>query len=78
MIHKQYADGFAYSKHKMEEAFRHLDKPPAKSLVGGKSDSSLVKKEDVDLIVRCCVFFFFFPFSFLPPSPPPSFRLFIL
>jgi len=48
-----FADGFAYSKQKMEEAFRFLEKlTPTKPLVGGKSDSSPVKKEDVDLIVH--------------------------
>ena len=51
----QYADGFAYSKHKMEEAFRpggFLDKPPAKSPhVGTKDASAPPKREDVDLIV---------------------------
>lgn len=56
----QYADGFAYSKHKMEEAFRpggFLDKPPAKSphcAPTATKDAALPppKREDVDLIVR--------------------------
>jgi len=68
----QYGDGFAYSKYKMEEAFRtggFLDKPAAKpptathshSVVGsssGKGDSSLppLKREDIDVIVRVCFF----------------------
>ena len=48
----QYADGFAYSKHKMEEAFRPggflekvAPKPPAVA-------RDPLKREDVDLIVR--------------------------
>ncbi|KJA24298.1 hypothetical protein HYPSUDRAFT_136646 [Hypholoma sublateritium FD-334 SS-4] len=47
-----YADGFAYSKHKMEEAFRPggflekvAPKPPAAS-------RDPLKREDVDLIVH--------------------------
>jgi hypothetical protein len=48
----QYADGYAYSKSKFEEGLRIVlaDKPakPAKT-------HSNVKKEDVDLIVRCQV-----------------------
>ncbi|KAI0053931.1 hypothetical protein FA95DRAFT_1600447 [Auriscalpium vulgare] len=43
-----YADGYAYSKGKMEEAFRILfDKPPVKppKAIGAN------KREDVDLIV---------------------------
>ncbi|KAF8808991.1 hypothetical protein BYT27DRAFT_7069156, partial [Phlegmacium glaucopus] len=62
-----YSDGFAYSKYKMEEAFRtggFLDKPAAKPLaaaaaiishsVSGKGDSSLppLKREDIDVIVH--------------------------
>ena len=51
----QYGDGFAYSKYKLEEAFRTgglLDKPvTSKPLAAGKSDPSL-KKEDTDVIVR--------------------------
>ena len=51
----QYGDGFAYSKYKLEEAFRTgglLDKPTTKPLAAaGKSDPSL-KKEDIDIIVR--------------------------
>jgi len=61
-----YGDGFAYSKYKMEEAFRiggFLDKPAAKPPAAishsgggssGKGDPSLppLKKEDVDIIVH--------------------------
>ena len=53
----QYGDGFAYSKYKLEEAFRAgglLDKPVATTkplTAAGKSDPSL-KKEDIDIIVR--------------------------
>jgi len=55
-----YADGFAYSKYKLEEAFRTgglLDKPTApkpQPLSAGKGDASLptVKKEDIDIIVH--------------------------
>jgi len=46
-----FGDGFAYSKGKMEEAFRSggiLDKPPTKAL----KDSVSFKREDVDLIVH--------------------------
>jgi len=50
----QYNDGFAYSKHKMEEAFRtggFLEKQlTAKPPVQYPKD--LVKKEDVELLVR--------------------------
>jgi len=52
-----YADGFAYSKYKLEEAFRTgglLDKPvttSTKPLAAGKGDPSL-KKEDIDVIVH--------------------------
>jgi hypothetical protein len=54
---KQYTDGFAYSKLKMEEAFRpggFLDKPPAKSPYAPAKDPALPppKREDVDIIVR--------------------------
>ncbi|PPQ91419.1 hypothetical protein CVT25_014307 [Psilocybe cyanescens] len=54
-----YADGFAYSKHKLEEAFRSggfLDKPAAKSpasLTNAKDPSTPApKREDIDLIVH--------------------------
>jgi len=55
-----YADGFAYSKHKMEEAFRaggFLDKPPAKSphcAPTATKDAALPppKREDIDLIIH--------------------------
>ncbi|KDR73696.1 hypothetical protein GALMADRAFT_251497 [Galerina marginata CBS 339.88] len=53
-----YADGFAYSKHKLEEAFRaggFLDKAPAKlpALAHAKDPNSpFPKREDVDLIVH--------------------------
>jgi len=52
-----YADGYAYSKHKMEEAFRpggFLDKPPAKSPYALSKDPTLhpPKREDVDIIVH--------------------------
>ncbi|EPQ57874.1 hypothetical protein GLOTRDRAFT_98692 [Gloeophyllum trabeum ATCC 11539] len=46
-----YADGYAYSKGKMEEAFRSglFEKPASKS----KDTAKVVhKKEDVDLIVN--------------------------
>ncbi|KAI5118872.1 hypothetical protein M0805_005314 [Coniferiporia weirii] len=45
-----FADGLAYSKGKMEEAFRNglFDKPPSKA----PKESSNAKKEDVELIVR--------------------------
>ncbi|KAF9053216.1 hypothetical protein BJ165DRAFT_848856 [Panaeolus papilionaceus] len=50
-----YADGLAYSKYKMEEAFRSggfLDKPTAKAPVKPKDPSiAALKREDVDLIV---------------------------
>ncbi|THH20882.1 hypothetical protein EW146_g551 [Bondarzewia mesenterica] len=43
-----YADGYAYSKGKMEEAFHTIaDKPHAKAIKA----SSTIKREDVDLIV---------------------------
>ncbi len=48
----QYADGFAYSKHKMEEAFRpggFLEKVAPKPPAAAKDP---LKREDVDLIVR--------------------------
>lgn len=55
----QYGDGFAYSKYKMEEAFRtggFLDKPATKAsaVASGKGDPSLPlpKREDIDVIVR--------------------------
>ena len=53
---QQYADGYAYSKHKMEEAFRpggFLEKPPAKSPHTLTKDPALppLKREDVDIIV---------------------------
>lgn len=46
----QFTDGFAYSKGKLEEAYRNglLDKPPAKP---AKDAVGPVKREDVDLIV---------------------------
>jgi len=60
-----YGDGFAYSKYKMEEAFRtggFLDKPATKAsaaaaaaaVASGKGDSSLPppKREDIDVIVH--------------------------
>ncbi|KAH9484450.1 hypothetical protein JR316_0003932 [Psilocybe cubensis] len=54
-----YADGFAYSKGKMEEAFRpggFLDKPAAKSpasIANAKeSNTPALKREDIDLIVH--------------------------
>jgi len=51
-----YGDGFAYSKYKLEAAFRTggiLDKSPVKPppLSAGKGDLA-VKKEDVDIIVH--------------------------
>ncbi|KAG5221016.1 Golgi apyrase [Salix suchowensis] len=49
-----YADGFAYSKGKMEEAFRPggiLEKPPTKP--AKDSNAPQIKREDIDLIVRC-------------------------
>jgi hypothetical protein len=59
----QYADGYAYSKSKFEEGLRIVlaDKPakPAKT-------HSNVKKEDVDLIVRCQVSSSLFPPFNLP------------
>ncbi|KAF9532864.1 hypothetical protein CPB83DRAFT_846499 [Crepidotus variabilis] len=49
-----YADGLAYSKHKMEEAFqadgflgKPWSKPPAV-----KSSLAAVKKEDIDVVVQ--------------------------
>ncbi|CAA7270970.1 unnamed protein product [Cyclocybe aegerita] len=50
-----YGDGFAYSKHKMEEAFRpggFLEKPPAKPAAIKDPSAPVLKREDVDLIVR--------------------------
>ncbi|KAF9557145.1 hypothetical protein CPC08DRAFT_693608 [Agrocybe pediades] len=54
-----YADGFAYSKHKMEEAFRpggFLEKPAAKSpnsLAHARDPSAPpLKREDIDLLVH--------------------------
>lgn len=50
----QYADGFAYSKGKMEEAFRPggiLEKPPTKP--AKDPNAPPIKREDIDLIVRC-------------------------
>ncbi|KAH8106941.1 hypothetical protein BXZ70DRAFT_1003832 [Cristinia sonorae] len=46
-----FADGYAYSKGKLEEAFRNgiLDKPPVKP---PKDSVGPVKREDVDLIVH--------------------------
>ncbi|KII88200.1 hypothetical protein PLICRDRAFT_175828 [Plicaturopsis crispa FD-325 SS-3] len=45
-----FADGFAYSKGKLEEAFRSglFDRTPVKAL----KDTPGVKREDVDLITR--------------------------
>ncbi|KAH8117084.1 hypothetical protein DFH11DRAFT_1579155 [Phellopilus nigrolimitatus] len=45
-----FADGLAYSKGKLEEAFRSglFDKPPSKTA----KETFNAKKEDVDLIVR--------------------------
>ncbi|KAI0929264.1 hypothetical protein AcW1_006251 [Taiwanofungus camphoratus] len=45
----QFADGYAYSKGKMEEAFRSglLDKPTVKA-----KDSASGKREDVDLLIH--------------------------
>ncbi|THH08312.1 hypothetical protein EW145_g2776 [Phellinidium pouzarii] len=45
-----FADGLAYSKGKMEEAFRNglFDKKPSKA----PKDSFNAKKEDVELILR--------------------------
>jgi hypothetical protein len=47
---QQFADGLAYSKGKMEEAFRPggLLEKPYKAV----KDSTSVKREDIDLIVR--------------------------
>ena len=48
----QFADGMAYSKGKMEEAFRQgglLDKPYKST-----KETLHVKRDDVDLIVRVC------------------------
>ncbi|KAF8912837.1 hypothetical protein CPB84DRAFT_1759621 [Gymnopilus junonius] len=51
-----YIDGFSYSKHKMEEAFRSggfLDKPPAKSPTHSReANAPVLKREDIDLIVH--------------------------
>jgi hypothetical protein len=59
----QYADGFSYSKGKMEEAYRAggiLEKTPTKAI---KDPSTLaLKREDVDLIVR-------FHFQYFPAFP---------
>ncbi|KAJ2916965.1 hypothetical protein MD484_g3431, partial [Candolleomyces efflorescens] len=49
---EQYADGFAYNKAKLEEAFRtggFLEKPPAK--VAKDPAIASLKKEDIDLVV---------------------------
>ncbi|TCD67291.1 hypothetical protein EIP91_000314 [Steccherinum ochraceum] len=45
-----FADGFAYSKSKLEDAYKNglLDKPPVKP---AKDTVGTVKREDVDLIV---------------------------
>lgn len=55
----QFSDGYAYSKGKMEEAFRNgglFDKPVAPTKA--PKESHIAKKEDVDLIVCpalvCC------------------------
>ena len=63
MNDEQYADGFAYNKAKLEEAFRtggFLEKPPAK--VAKDPAIASLKKEDIDLVVRvatqtqiCCI-----------------------
>ncbi|KAG9226524.1 hypothetical protein CCMSSC00406_0005809 [Pleurotus cornucopiae] len=48
-----YADGFAYSKGKMEEAFRPggiLEKPPTKP--AKDPNAPPIKREDIDLIVH--------------------------
>jgi len=48
-----YADGFSYSKGKMEEAFRAggiLDKAPPKAVKDASITS--LKREDIDLIVH--------------------------
>jgi hypothetical protein len=49
----QYADGFSYSKGKMEEAFRaggFLDKAPSKP--AKDPTVAALKREDIDLIVH--------------------------
>ncbi|KAF8176045.1 hypothetical protein BJ912DRAFT_857594, partial [Pholiota molesta] len=53
----QYADGFAYSKYKMEEAFRpggFLERTAAKSpaALAHAAPGPALKREDVDLIVH--------------------------
>ncbi|PPQ99213.1 hypothetical protein CVT24_009232 [Panaeolus cyanescens] len=51
-----YADGLAYSKHKLEEAFRAgglLERPPVKAPTKAKDPSAPTpKREDIDLIVN--------------------------
>ena len=53
VISNQFIDGFAYSKNKLEDAFRPggiLEKPPPKP--HKEVLPSFVKKEDVEIIVR--------------------------
>lgn len=49
-MQRQFGDGFAYSKQRMDDAFRSglFDKPPPKAA----KEVHAVKKEDVELIVR--------------------------
>ncbi|KAF8891383.1 hypothetical protein BD779DRAFT_1514949 [Infundibulicybe gibba] len=50
-----YTDGFAYSKGKMEEAFRAggiLEKAPTKTPAITAKDGGVLKREDIDLIMH--------------------------